>query len=101
MMHNHLGRFRIDCDVVDRLVKEGRDEDVAQWAAIFGKVVVIEATQRYDLRSFEYLAYSKYFPALPRHCAAPVYEVEVTRREEILGGQPCVTFDVAFTLRAR
>lgn len=95
-----LGKFRIDREVIDRVVRESRDEDVARWAAVFGQVLVIEAVHRYDLRSTEYLAYSHHFEDVPVGMDAPLYDVEINRREEILAGQPVVTFDPKFIKRA-
>jgi hypothetical protein len=62
-----LGRFKISQELLRTKPDVIRD-------ALFSKVVVVEATMRWESHCVEYVAMSELFEELPEHVQAPTYE---------------------------
>ena len=75
MDKRNLGVFRIGADLIEKNPKEVHE--------IFSllKIVPIKVEYRPDWNAFEYLAIGERFEKIPECCAAPGYELKITKSD--------------------
>lgn len=96
-MKQRLGRFHVSRHLIEQCI-QGSDDNLAAWNSVFGQLIVIEAVHRWDCGGrIEYLAHCRQFDELPEGAEAPVYQVEISRHEEMMGAQNVTTFRAKFT----
>jgi hypothetical protein len=98
-LKRRVGRFFVSRKILEDVI-EGRSHDaVAAWCAMFGRCVILETKIVYPWGAIEYTAYCEDFEAHPdaEALVPPVYDVTISRREDVIAGQTIVTFDAKFT----
>lgn len=95
-IRGRLGRFSISEPLIERIL-DGEQNAQAAWCAVFGQVVVIEATRNFCKREIEYLAYSEQFDESPEGIEAPEYTVTISMHREPVGPIESTVFSVKFT----
>lgn len=98
-MNNKIGYFHLKIEQVRAAIIEPASETAVALSSLFGQIVVIEASQRWDTRTIKYLAHCAQFAEVPDCEIAPEYDVTMKRVESFAGGSLVVSFNPVFTPR--
>lgn len=96
---NRVGRFSLSDDFISDAASHITAEGDAEFFAIFRRCVVVRAECQYATRCIEYVAFCDQFDEVENGFSLPVYDIDITRSESLMGGVPVVTFEPKFTRR--
>jgi len=77
-IENRIGRFNIPYNII----KDPKERDIL--SILFSKVIIVEATMKFESRSIEYTAISEYFEEVETGLYSPWYNIVIENNNTIL-----------------